>query len=100
VTRIELAPGVAGDFERILIHLAKHEAAAGASRIEDIVQAFDVLGRNPLLGRPAGDGKRELVIGKRSRGYVALYEYLAERDLVRVLAIRAQREAGYDDSHD
>ena len=96
MTRIELAPGVAGDFERILTHLIEHEAA-GASRIEDILQAFDVLARNPLLGRPAGKGKRELVIGKRSRGYVALYEYLPERDIVRIAAIRAQREAGYFD---
>lgn len=38
---------------------------------------------------------RELVIGKRARGYVALYRYVAEIDVVFVLAIRSQREAGW-----
>ncbi|MBA3904269.1 MAG: type II toxin-antitoxin system RelE/ParE family toxin, partial [Rhodocyclaceae bacterium] len=31
----------------------------------------------------------------RSRGYVALYRYVAEIDTVFVLALRSQREAGY-----
>jgi hypothetical protein len=37
----------------------------------------------------------ELVIGRGSHGHVALYRYVAEMDLVLVLAIRAPREAGY-----
>ncbi len=45
--------------------------------------------------RPVKDGKRELVIGKGVRGYVALYRYLAEVDTVFILAIRAQRESGF-----
>jgi hypothetical protein len=40
-------------------------------------------------------GKRELVIGRRSHGYVALYRYVAEIDTVFILAIRSQRDAGY-----
>ena len=40
-------------------------------------------------------GKRELVIGRRAHGYVALYRYVSEVDTVFVLAIRSQREAGY-----
>jgi hypothetical protein len=39
--------------------------------------------------------KRELVIGQGSRGYVALYRYLAEIDTAFILAIRSQRESGY-----
>jgi plasmid stabilization system protein ParE len=54
-----------------------------------------VLETNPLIGRPAESGKRELVIGRRSHGYVALYRYVAEIDTVFVLAVRAQREAGF-----
>ena len=54
-----------------------------------------MLETNPLIGRPAENGKRELVIGRRSHGYVALYRYVAEIDTVFVLAIRAQREAGF-----
>jgi hypothetical protein len=38
---------------------------------------------------------RELVIGRRSRGYVALYAYDALQDRVLVLAIRGQKEAGW-----
>jgi hypothetical protein len=34
-------------------------------------------------------------IGRRSRGYVALYRYVADVDAVFALAIRGQREAGY-----
>ncbi len=39
--------------------------------------------------------KRELVIGRRAKGYVALYRYVEPIDTVFVLAIRSQREAGY-----
>jgi len=54
-----------------------------------------VLEHNPLIGRPAGNGKRELVIGRRAHGYIALYHYIAEIDIAFVLAVRSQREAGY-----
>jgi len=47
------------------------------------------------IGRPVRGGKRELVIGQASRGYVALYRYVAGVETVFVLALRAQREAGY-----
>jgi hypothetical protein len=57
--------------------------------------ALDVLEHNPLIGRPATNGNRELVIGRRSRGYLALYQYVPAVDRVFVLAIRSQREAGY-----
>jgi hypothetical protein len=54
-----------------------------------------VLETNPLIGRPASGGKRELVIGGRGGGYGALYRYVRAVDTVFVLAIRHQREAGY-----
>lgn len=95
MSRIELAPELADDFDRILDHLAQHEAEDAPSRIREIIEAIDVLEHNPLIGRPVETGKRELVIGRRSRGYVALYRYVAEIDTVFVLAIRSQREAGY-----
>ncbi|MBI3045628.1 MAG: type II toxin-antitoxin system RelE/ParE family toxin [Betaproteobacteria bacterium] len=95
MARIELAPEVAGDFDRILQHLLEHEVADARSRIEDIIRAIDVLERNPLIGRVARAGLRELVIGQGARGYVALYRYVAGLDSVFVLAIRGQKEAGY-----
>ena len=69
-----------------------------ASRIQEIQQALKVLEYNPLIGRPVANDKRELVIGRRSHGYVALYRYVAAVDIVLVLAIRAQKEAGYRES--
>ena len=95
MARIELAPEIAEDFERILEHLAMHEVSDAPRRLEEILAALDILGQNPLIGRPARRELRELVIGRRSRGYVALYRYVTEMDTVFVLAIRGQREAGY-----
>jgi plasmid stabilization system protein ParE len=95
VARIELAPEIVVDFDGIIDSLERHEAAAIASRLQGTIEAIDVLERNPLIGHPAGCGMRELVIGRDTRGYVALYRYLPEIDIVLVLAIRSQREAGY-----
>jgi toxin ParE1/3/4 len=95
MSRVELAPEVGDDLDRILEHLLAHPDADASSHIEDIMQAIDVLERNPLIGRPVRADLRELVIGRRARGYVALYRYVAGVDTVFVLAIRGQKEAGY-----
>lgn len=95
MSRVELAPEIADDFDRILEHLHRHEAADAPERIEEILQGISILEHSPLIGRPARNDMRELVVGRRSRGYVALYRYIAELDTVFVLAIRSQREAGY-----
>ena len=95
MARIELAPEVGDDIDRILEHLARYEAEGLSARIAEIMQAIAILEQNPLIGRPAENGKRELVIGRRSRGYVALYRHVAAIDSVFVLALRSQREAGY-----
>lgn len=93
--RIELAPEVGEDFDRILEHLATHQVEHPTQRIQEIIEALNVLTHNPLIGRPVNNDNRELVIGRRSHGYVALYRYVAELDIVFVLAVRNQREAGY-----
>lgn len=95
MARVELAPEVADDFDRILDHLSQHGAADAASRVDDIIAAISVLERNPFIGRPVEAEKRELVIGRGSRGYLALYRCVAGIDTVFVLALRSQREAGY-----
>jgi toxin ParE1/3/4 len=95
MTAIELAPEVAEDFERILDHLERHQGADLHGRIHEIIEALDVLAHNPLIGRPAPSGKREIIIGRRAHGYVALYRYIEEIAIVFVLAIRSQREGGY-----
>jgi plasmid stabilization system protein ParE len=95
MSRIELAPEVSGDFDRILDHLAQYQVENPALRIREIIEAFNVLEYNPMIGRPSNNDKRELVIGHRSHGYVALYRYVAEVDTVFILGVRSQQEAGY-----
>ena len=95
MSRIELAPEVGEDFDRILDHLALYQVEHPEDRVREIINALNVLERNPQIGRPVSNGKRELVIGRRSHGYIALYRYVIEIDTVFVLAIRSQREAGY-----
>lgn len=95
MARVELAPEIREDFDRIIDHLLAHEVDNPVSRIEVIIAALDVLASSPLLGRPRDDQLRELIIGRGSSGFVALYQYVEEMDVVFVLAIKSQREAGY-----
>ena len=95
MARIELAPEVLDDFNRFIDHLARFEVSGGAARIREIVQALDILTHSPFIGRPVRGGKRELVIGRGSRGYVALYRYMIKTDTIFVLAVRHRSEAGY-----
>lgn len=93
--RIELAREVLDDFDRFFDHQARHGIEDTPQRISEIIEAIQVLAHSPLIGRKAKGGKRELVIGERSRGYVALYRHVSDVDTVFVLAIRSQRESGY-----
>lgn len=95
MSRIELAPEEGDDFDRILEHLAQYQVENPLLRIREIIEAISVLEHNPMIGRPANNGKQELVIGRRAHGYVALYRYVVEIDTVFVLAVRSQQEAGY-----
>mgnify|MGYP000881515040 FL=1 len=97
MSRIELAPELAEDFDRILDHLIRHEVTDPGQRIGEIIAALEILVQNPLIGRLVAKSKRELVIGRRSHGYLALYRDVPEIDTVFVLAIRSQREAGYSE---
>jgi len=95
MTRIEVAPQVLDDFDRIFDLIAQFDVGSAPERIAEIVEALQVLARSSMLGRPAKGGKRELVIGRGETGYVDLYRYVAQIEMVFVLAVRAQREAGY-----
>jgi plasmid stabilization system protein ParE len=95
MTRIELAPEVLKDFDRIIDHLTQFEVPDAAVRITEVLDPIQILSHSPLIGRKVKGGKRELVIGRASRGYVALYRYISGIDVVFVLAVRGQREAGF-----
>jgi toxin ParE1/3/4 len=95
MTRIELAPDVLDDFERIIDHLQRYEVEDIPGRMAEIVQAMDILSHSPLIGRPVKTGQRELLIGRDSRAYVALCRFVPDIDAVFVLALRSQRESGF-----
>ena len=95
MARIEVAPEVADDIDRILEYLHAHDIAGAPARIGEIIEAIAVLETNPLIGRPARRGKRELIIGRPTPGYAALYRYEPALDAVLILALGSQHEAGY-----
>lgn len=95
MARIEIAERTAEDARRIAAHLREHEADEIDARMTAVFGAVDTLSDNPLIGRPARDGLRELVIGRDARGCMALYRYEPLDDTVYVLAIRSQRESGH-----
>jgi toxin ParE1/3/4 len=96
VARVELVPEVFNDFERFFDHMDRFEVEDAPARIEEIIQAVQILTHSPLIGRPAKGGRRELLIGRGSRGCVALYRFVESIDAVFVLAIRSQRESRYE----
>lgn len=95
VATIELAPEITEDFDRLLEHFSQHNSDCAFERITEIIDGLDLLSRHPLIGRPLAGDLRELVLGAKNRGYLALYKYSAALEIVFVLAIRSQREAGY-----
>ncbi len=84
------------DLERIFEFNFERDPATPLDHIRGIREAVSILDRHPAIGRPvAGSPSRELVISYGRTGYVALHEHSPALKLVRVTAIRHQREAGY-----
>ncbi|MGB8517326.1 MAG: type II toxin-antitoxin system RelE/ParE family toxin [Gallionella sp.] len=83
------------DLERIFDFLEQESPEFALASGQLIVDATAVLQRHPLIGRPAAQHLRELVISHGHTGYVALYRYLPTLDRIDILAIRHQRECGF-----
>jgi plasmid stabilization system protein ParE len=60
-----------------------------------IASAVGHLAEHPLVGRRVAGDLRELIISSGATGFIALYRYIPQQNLVRVLALRHQREVGY-----
>jgi addiction module RelE/StbE family toxin len=88
------------DLERLFEFLAQDNASHGAAVVHAIADAVSVLARHPEIGRPVEHGLRELIISRGRTGYVALYRYNNVTDAALVLAIRHQKEAGYQAAPD
>jgi plasmid stabilization system protein ParE len=98
VARLALDAGAQADLERLADFLVAADAAAAAKTQSLIFDALAILESHPLIGRFAEGGLRELVISRGRSGYLALYEYREAQDLVVILAVRHQREAGFPES--
>lgn len=83
------------DLTRPTDFLVAIDTTAAAETVDLIAEAVELLGRHPVVGRPAQHGLCELVISRGQTGYLALYSYDEPDDAVLILAIRHQREAGY-----
>jgi plasmid stabilization system protein ParE len=95
MTRWLVSEDATQDLEELVDFLCENQAEYAIETIDLILNAMNVLEQHPEIGRPVQHNFRELVISRGKTGYIALYEYDAESDVVLVLAIRHQREAGY-----
>ena len=85
------------DLERIIEFLLESSPAAAAAALSQIRSAVTILEAHPRVGRRIDAHRRELVITYGAAGYLALYRHDVPLDVVRVLRVRHQREAGYRD---
>ena len=95
MAQISYAGQALADLERISDFLME----SGKDTLEtlDLIdEAVSILARHPVIGRQVEDGLRELVISQGKTGYVALYSFEVEYDAILVLALRHQREAGWN----
>jgi plasmid stabilization system protein ParE len=96
MAKVRLSARAFAHLERIFEFIAEHDPARALQTVQRIREAVMLLERHPLIGRPAEDGRRELVIGHGRGTYVALYRWFPADESVLVLAIRHAREAGYE----
>ena len=94
VAQVVYSAGALDALERTLTQLRPDDAAA-ALAASSIRSAVDCHGAHPFLGRRIEEDVRELIISYGASGYIALYRFVVQRDEVRVLALRSQREIGY-----
>ncbi len=83
------------NLERAFDFLAADNLNAATAAASAIRRAVETLADHPLIGRRIEGEIRELVISYGKTGYIALYRFLPEQNLIRILAIRHQRELDY-----
>ena len=81
--------------ERAFQFLRDKNPDAAQNAVAAIRSAVDNLAAHPLVGRRLEGELRELIISYGHSGYVALYRFVVSTDEVRILAIRHQREVGF-----
>ena len=95
MARVEVSTRALRDLERLFDFVAEADPVKALAQLSSVRAAFEVLSDHPLMGRVAEDGRRELVLSRGRYGYIAKYRWLPAEDIVLILAVRHQREAGY-----
>ena len=96
MSRVIFSPEAVRDLERLRAFLLPKSASAAQRAADAILSSMQDLGRFPAMGRLVEglpDQYREWLIDFGDSGYVARYRI--HGDMVVVLAIRHQKEAGY-----
>ncbi len=97
MARVIYSPEALADFERIVEHLLDRAPESAGKALTRIRSAVQVLADHPEIGRRVDRQRRELVVSHGATGYLALYRHDLRTEVVRILRIRHQREAGYRD---
>ncbi len=95
--QVRFTPAALRDLERLREFLRPKNPAAAKRAAAAIVRSVQILRHQPHIGRPAEDMPdefREWPIEFGDSGYIARYRY-DHGELVTVLAIRHQKEAGF-----
>jgi plasmid stabilization system protein ParE len=95
MARVEVTDRALGDLERLFDHIAAENPQLARKQLLSVRRALELLADHPLLGRQAEEGRQELVLSRGRYGYVAKYRWLPAEDVVLILAVRHQLEAGY-----
>ena len=95
MARVEITARAMGDLERLFDFIAEEDRARACKQLLSVRRALELLADHPLLGREAEEGRRELILSRGRYGYIAKYRWLPAEDVVLILAVRHQREAGY-----
>jgi len=94
--RLEYSPQAVEHADRLVGFLRESDPTVAEQTFGLIEAAVNTLRDHPLIGRPAENGLRELVISRGKSGYLALYLFDEHDDRVIILALRHQREADYE----
>ena len=95
--RLIWSPSALHDVQRLYLFLACKNADAARRAVQAIRAGVKVIAEQPGIGRPIDYMEpefREWMIGFGDSGYLALYR--CDGQTAVILAVRHQREAGYD----
>lgn len=97
MARVEVTSRALRDLERLFEFIAIEDPSRARQQLISVRRAFELFADHPLLGRSAEQGRRELVLSRGRLGYIAKYRWLPAEQVVLILAVRHQREAGYSE---